>query len=72
MSLTPTGMICRLWWFRPSQSYVPSVGQSPKTQAIRLECSPFLHVGCMSGTSTMIFSCPFFPLRDLGSLFFFL
>ena len=49
MSLTPTGMICRLWWFRPSQSYVPSVGQSPKTQAIRLECSPFLHVGCMSG-----------------------
>ena len=54
------GMICRLWWFRPSQSYVPSVGQSPKTQATRLECSPFLYVACMPGTSTMIFSCPFF------------
>ena len=52
--------ICRLWWFKPSQSYVPSAGQSPKTEAIRLEGSHFLGVGRMSGTSTIIFSCHFF------------
>ena len=66
------GYICRLWWLRPCQSYVPTTGQLPKTQVIRLECSPFLDIGRMSGTSTRCFSCHFVPLRDLGSHFFFL
>ena len=63
--------VCRLWWFKPSQSYVPSAGQSPKTQAIKLEGRHFLGVGRMSGTSTIYhdFFLPFFHLRDLGTFF---
>ena len=64
--------VCRLWWFKPSQSYVPSAGQSPKTQAIKLEGRHFLGVGRMSGTSTIYhdFFLPFFFTLGTLALFF--
>jgi hypothetical protein len=50
---------------------VPSAGQFPKTQEIKLEGNHFLGVGRMSGTSTIYHDLlPFFFTLGTLALFF--